>query len=212
MKMKSTKGKILVLIMALAMLTLAACSNNETHSSEAPSSTVPSSQDEPTPPQSSRISASESDNAIRAVNATTELIGNPDRVILMVNEVETVYEADSAEYKKTLEILNERMPDGFDEAASAFMWLDEDEDAIDWSLMAQDFDYVRLAYDNTQTVKINCMEKTYEDYAPEGSFQDITFPLTESDLSGSTELFILGMGKFLGILDNSEDTISKLLP
>ena len=164
-----------------------------------------------TTPQSSSLSSSESKNAIREVNATTELIGIPDRVILMVNEVETVYEADSAEYQKTLEILNERMPDGFGEAASAFMWLDEDEDAIDWSLMAQDFDYVRLAYNNPQTVKINCMKKSYEDYAPEGRFQDITFPLTESNLSGSTELFILGM-KFFGILDNSEGTMSKLLP
>ncbi len=212
--MKSVTRKILTLNVALAILTLSACSNIAAPGNSATPSSgkAPSSQSESTMPPSSSVPFSESDNAIRQVNATTELIGNPDRVILMVNEVETVYEADSAEYKKTLEILNERMPDGFDEAASAFMWLDEDEDTIDWSFMAQDFDYVRLAYNYPQTIKINCMKESYEDYAPEGSFQDITFPLTESDLSGSTELFILGMGKFLGVLDNSEGTISKLLP
>ncbi len=159
---------------------------------------------------SSGVSSSESDNTIREINATTELIGNPDRVIVMVNEVETVYEADSAEFNSILTILNNRMPDGFDEAASAFMWLNEDENDIDWSFMAQDFDYIRLAYNNKQTVKINCMADNYDDYAPEASFCDITFPLTESDLSGSTDMCILGMGKFLGILDNSEGTMSKL--
>ncbi len=211
--MKSTKTAIIALVIVLALLTLSSCTSREGPSSTVPSSSAaPSSLSEPIPPPPSSVPPIESDNGIREINATTELIGNPDRIIFMVGEAETVFEAGSAEYKRTLEILNERMPDGFGEAASDFMWLDEDENTIDWSLMAQDFDYVRLAYDNPQTVKINCMKKSYEDYAPEVSFQDITFPLTKSDLSGSTELFILGMGKFLGVLDNSESTISKMLP
>ncbi len=211
--MTTTTRIFLALVMALVSLTFVACTSPATQNSVAEPL---SSQSEQPPPQSSSVlpesqAPIKKENGIREINATTELVGNPDRIIFMVNEVETVFEADSAEYKKTLEILNERMPDGFGEAASAFMWLDEDEDAIDWSLMAQDFNYARLAYDNSQTVKINCMRESYEDYSPEVSFQDITFPLTESDLSGSTELFILGM-KFFGVLDNSEDTLSKLLP
>ena len=211
--MTTTTRKFLALVMTLVSFTFVACTSSATQSSVTEPS---SSQSEQPPPQSSSVlpeshAPIKKENGIREINATTELIGNPDRIIFMIGEAETVFEAGSTEYENTLILLNERMPDGFDEAASAFMWLDEDEDTIDWSLMAQDFDYVRLAYDDPQTVKIKCMKESYEDYAPEGTFQDITFPLTESDLSGSTELFILGM-KFFGVLDNSEDTISKLLP
>jgi hypothetical protein len=84
------------------------------------------------------------------------------------------------------------MPDKFSEAASAFVWLDEAGENIDWSLMAQDFDYLRLIYEDTQTIKINCMGAGYKNYTPGASYQDIIFPLTESKMgSGSTEMCIL---------------------
>ncbi|MDR2909040.1 MAG: hypothetical protein LBU86_04070 [Oscillospiraceae bacterium] len=202
------KRRIFALAIAFVLLTLAACSSSETPGSSTPE---PPSQSESAPPPPSSTIPQNDENSVRLVNSPTELIGTPERIILMVNEVETVFEQDSADYASILEILNNRMPEGFKEAASAFMWLDEEQQNIDWTVMAQDFDYVRLSYNDIQEITINSMAESYKDYTPSASYQDIIFPLTESELSGSTEMCILGNGAFLGILDNSEDVLSSLL-
>jgi hypothetical protein len=206
--MKTTNPKLLALVLALTMTTFSACTSRDTPGSSTPES--PTEATTAAAPSEVPSSASE-ENSRRIVTSTSELIGNPDRITLMVNEVESVFEPSSAEYAGILEILNNRMPDGFKEAASAFMWLHENQQDIDWGNMAQDFDYIRLSYSAVQEVALHCMAESYGDYALSADYQDIIFPLTQSELSGNPEMCILGNGAFLGILDKSDEVLSSLL-
>lgn len=111
-----------------------------------------------------------SDLNIQDIIAPEQLIGTPDKIILLKGGEETVFEPNSEKYNSILEILKERMPEKFDEAACAFVWLDENFEKIDWALMAQDFDYLRLVYNEEQNMKLSCFGDGYIDYAPEISF------------------------------------------
>lgn len=131
------------------------------------------------------------------------------------NKAEVIFESDAEEYASILETLKSRMPEPeeFGEYESFFIWLDDSLQNIDWEFMAEDFDYLRLIYDEEQNIKLSCVGRD-RDYSTEVTFHNLTFPLTDSRLgSGSsyTKMCIIECNRFFGELDNTEETLSKFL-
>lgn len=196
-----------IIAFALLIAAFTSCSTpvNTTNSQEEPGN------------QSEPLALSQSfdnSNGILEIKTPEQLIGKPDKIILLKGEEETIFEPGTEKYESILINLKARLPEKFDEAACAFVWLDDNFENIDWAIMAQDFDYLRLVYNEKQNVKICCFGDGYIDYTPEVSFQNITFPLTDSRLEPGhsfTKMCIIESRKFLGILDNTEETMAKLL-
>lgn len=157
--------------------------------------------------ESSNAASQEKDNPFRSVITPSELIGRPDQIYIIKDNQEKQFKSDSDDYGKILKLLNARFPQKMKEAAMAILWVD-DKGNFDWSLMYDEFNFVRLSYNNTQTVKMNCMDENYKDPpVKELTFNDIIFPLSED----YNEICIVGTKNTYGVLDNSTSIISELL-
>lgn len=193
--------KFTVLLFILSLLLLSGCTNAPSVDGSSSTPLSVNNNDVSTNEDQENVTSSHissQTDSIRNIIQPTEIMGTPERIILVRNEKETMLESGTEDYDNILKILEDRMPNKFDEAACAFVWMDENWEDVDWALMAKDFDYLLLEYDVVQNIKINCMDDGYDDYEPEVSFQDIIFPLTACrvELGNFTEMCIVGRSSF----------------
>jgi hypothetical protein len=206
--MQSTKMVALALVISLALLFFAACSNRVQQNSEALSnSNAPSSQSEPTPPPSSQAVTNEN---TREANEPFELIGMPDLIYIVTGEKERTIEPGTDEYNEILELLRSRFPNKLKEAAKAITWADES--GFNQDFMREEFDFLELSYDEAQTVELNCMDNA--DYPiKEITFEMMIFPLSASvgTVSIDTHKTDSLVGRSYGPLDDSGESIAEIL-
>ncbi len=193
--------KISALLLAIALAALCACAPGQPQApagSQSPSQPEPSSASQPAP---------EADpDAPRAVTHPVQLLGEPDRILVASRAGETALDKNAPEYREILDLLAGRFQrEELKAAACAFEWVTP-EGETDWAGMAEEFEYIRLCYDQEQRVSIQCMA------APEGTakeerlaaFSDMVFPLGEEKTS-----FLLDRETY-GVLENSPETMDKL--
>lgn len=191
--------KLLLLITLLCMVVFASCSNSN---DDAVSQNRTLKDDES---MQSGIFSEKYDS--RSAITPTDLIGHPNRIYIIKDSKEIQFEPDSDGYEKILKLMNGRFPEAMKEAAMAILWLD-DKGNFDWNLMSDEFNYLRLTYNNTQTVKMNCMHENYKGLpVKELTFNDIIFPLSE----GYNEICIVGTQNTYGVLVNSSAIMSEIL-
>ena len=103
----------------------------------------------------------------------TDIIGRPDSIYIVVNQKETIIEP-GERYNEILSVLHASFPEKLKEASKAVLWYDGTGTQYSWEMMAEDFDYLRLAYNTPRTAKVNNKEI---------SFENLTFPLS-ADAAG----------------------------
>ena len=144
---------------------------------------------------------------VRAVTKPADLPGEPAEIILVTQRRETAFGQGTQEYQDILELLSSRFPEELKEAAMAFEWREENGEGVDWSRMAEDFDYLRLAYGEEQVVRIQCLTQGHGDgYQPEITFTHMVFPLT----GDKTALCIVGTKNSFGVLEDSGEVLAGL--
>lgn len=188
---------VLIVFMVLCASILISCSsrNNDIPSIE---STAIS--------QKGPKSKTHTSNDVRDIKIPTELVGSPDRIYIVKGKQEKIFEPGTDEYNKIISLVFERFPETMKEAAMVIGWVDDGK--FNWDRMSDEFDFLRLAYGATQTVKMSCMNANYKDLpVKEISFDDIIFPLT----NGYNKVCIIGMKNTYGVLDNSSEIIKELL-
>ena len=153
--------KISALLLAIALAALCACAPGQPQApagSQSPSQPEPSSASQPAP---------EADpDAPRAVTHPVQLLGEPDRILVASRAGETALDKNAPEYREILDLLAGRFQrEELKAAACAFEWVTP-EGETDWAGMAEEFEYIRLCYDQEQRVSIQCMA------APEGTAKE----------------------------------------
>jgi len=188
--MKKLNIFVLIIVMALVLSTLGACSNSTT-------------------PSSSATTISQSSENVREANEPSELIGTPDRIHIVKGKNERTIEPGTDEYSEVLELLRGRFPNKLKEAARAITWADEA--GFNRDMMREEFDFLELTYDTAQTVNLNCMDSDYP--SEEITFEMMIFPLSEltGTVSIDTHKTSGFVGKCYGPLDDSVEIITKLL-
>ncbi len=193
--------KISALLLAIALAALCACAPGQPQApagSQSPSQPEPSSASQPAP---------EADpDAPRAVTHPVQLLGEPDRILVASRAGETALDKNAPEYREILDLLAGRFQrEELKAAACAFEWVTP-EGETDWAGMAEDFDYIRLCYDQKQEVTIQCMSVPEGDPPTErlAAFSNMVFPLGEEKTS-----FLLDRETY-GVLENSPETMDKL--
>lgn len=166
------KKRILALLLLMGVMVITSCSQESPSDKTQPSANV--------------------------ITVPVDIVGEPDRIYMVKDQAETIYEQGSSEFGDYLESTKARFPEGLKEAATALTWK-KDDGSFDWKLMSEDFDYIRFHYDDAQNVKLDCYETA--DYPKqELSYNDLTFPLSEE----LGELFIVGTARTYGVLKPAE--------
>ena len=145
----------------------------------------------------SMVACSNNDDieSVKVITTPEEIVGAPDRIYVVEDEEESVYERDTLEYEEILKSIIMRFPNELKEAAMAISWKNDD-GTYNWGKMAEEFDYVRLSYNDMQTVELDCFVST--NHSPQKlSFNDLIFPCAE-------EIFIVGTDKTYGVLGKWE--------
>jgi len=188
--MKKIKIFTLIMVMALVLLTLAACSNSST-------------------PSSNTTKPSQSTENVREASEPSELIGTPDRIYIVKGKNERTIEPGTDEYNEVLELLRSRFPEKLKEAARAITWADEA--GFNRDMMREEFDFLELSYDTAQTVNLNCMDSDYP--SEEVTFEMMIFPLSEitGTVSIDTHKTSGVVGRSYGPLDDSAEILVELL-
>jgi len=193
--------RCLSLLLALCLAALCACAP----AAPAESGTA----GQPAPPESAAGPADSEPppDGPRPVTQPSQLLGEPDRFLLAARGKESVLDKDAPEAQALLDTLAQRFPEKLKIAAAAFEWDREDGQGVDWSRMAEDFEYIRLSYDQEQAVSVRCLAtpEGLPEWEEEYAFTDIVFPLT----GGQVETCIAGKETF-GVLEHSEETLDKL--
>lgn len=128
----------------------------------------------------------------KAISDPVDIVGVPNRIYVVVNSKETVYEKDTFEYDTLLENIRKRFPKTLKESAMAIPWKNDD-GTYNWAKMGEEIDFIRLSYDDTLTVKLDCFESS--NHLPQKlSFNDLIFPLSE-------DVVIVGTNKTYGVLE-----------
>jgi len=162
--MITMRKRLLFFPLILCLLLMTACSNNR----EPPSIEGP-----PT------------------ITTPVDIINTPDRIHVVKNTVEVIYEKDTAEYNDLLEKIKARLPDALKEAKMAIPCKDDD-GTFDWTALAHEFDYIRLSYDNTLTVIVDCFKDPT--HSPQNlSYDNLVFSLSDN-------WFIAGGRRTYGVL------------
>lgn len=143
------------------------------------------------PNQSSIV---QEEKTIKTITTPVDIVGTPDAIYVVKDKTETIFAQGSVEYNDMLEKIKARFPDALKEAAMAIVWTDNS-GAFDWPAMAEDFDYIRLSFNDKQTVELNCF-KDPKKPIQELDFYDLVFPLSEEH----GDVFIVDTKKTYGVL------------
>lgn len=143
----------------------------------------------------------------RNIKVPNEVVGAPNRIYIVTGKKKKVFEVGTDGYNQILNITCSRFPETLKEAAFATVdWIEDGR--FNWDKISNEMDFIRLEYDTTQTVTMDCMNKNYKDFpAKEISFNDLLFPL----MPKRDQTCIVGLVNTYGVLDNSPEIMSKLL-
>lgn len=147
-----------------------------------------------TPNQSSTVPEEEMMQSIKPITTPEDIVGTPDTINVVKDKTETIFAQGTVEYNDMLEKTKARFPDALKEAAMAIVWTDNS-GAFDWTAMAEDFDYIRLSFNDKQTVELHCFKDQKKPIQQLG-FYDLVFPLSEE----YGDVFIVGTQRTYGVL------------
>lgn len=170
--------KALFLLFFICVVLLVSCKNNDII----------------TPNQSSTVPEEEIIQSIKSITTPVDIVGTPDTIYVVKDKTETIFAQGTVEYTDMLEKTKARFPDTLKEAAMAIVWTDNS-GAFDWTAVAEDFDYIRLSFNDKQTVELDCF-KDQKKPIQELVFNDLVFPLSEDH----GDVFIVGTQNTYGVL------------
>lgn len=104
---------------------------------------------------SSKVDISSTVN--RKVSTASDIIGEPDKIQIVVNKNETVIEKGTPEYVEVIDLLKSRFPEQLTEQQENITW--EDENGFNRDMIAEKYDYILLSYDENQAVDISDVSK-----------------------------------------------------
>lgn len=170
--------KVLLFLFVICMVPLVSCTNNDIIA----------------PNQNSTVQEEEIMQSIKSITTPVDIVGTPDTIYVVKDKTETILAQGTVEYNDMLEKIKARFPDTLKEAAMAILWIDNS-GAYDWAAMTEDFDYIRLSFNDKQTVELDCFEDQKKPIQ-ELEFHDLVFPLSEEH----GDVFIVGTQRTYGVL------------